>query len=107
MEIVLNTSIKPFNFSFYIQGKLITVQLPPGAVRVKKEHMPYLRAISMFGTLESDNVLVVGVKGSDDTPVANEIGKGMAGKARATAKPIVETKSVKSKKATNMDLADL
>ncbi len=107
MEIVLNTSIKPFNFSFYVQGKLVTVQLPPGAVRVKKEHLPFLRAIPMFDTLESDNVLVVGVMGSDDTPIANEVGRGVTGKARATAKPVVEMKKAKGKKATNMDLADL
>lgn len=73
MEMILNTSVKIFNFSFYLRGGLVTIQVPPGAVRVKEEHLEELRKIDMFNHLEKDHVLAVGVKGSEETPVAREL----------------------------------
>jgi hypothetical protein len=101
MEIAVNTSLRPYNFSFYIKGRLVTVQLLPGASRVKKEYLPELRKIRMFATLEDDSVINVGVKEPKDTMDAIEIGKP----AEAPAKK--SSKKAPAKKSGTMDLEDL
>lgn len=101
MEIAVNTSLRPYNFSFYIKGRLVTVQLLPGASRVKKEYLPELRKIRMFATLEDDSVINVGVKEPKDTMDAIEIGKP----AEAPSKK--SSKKAPAKKSGTMDLEDL
>jgi len=104
MEIILNTASKPFNFSFFLKGGLKTVQIIPGASRVKAEYLPELRKIRMFATLEDDNVLAVGVKESKATIDAPMIGKDAA-PAKVEVKVEVEealemTKPLKAVKAS-------
>ena len=109
MEIVVNTSKRPYNFSFYVRGSLVTVQLLPGASRVKKEYLPELRKVRMFATLENDLVINAGVKEPDNAMDAVEIDGPAAVPVKSASKKTTVRKVTPktTKKSGTLDLEDL
>lgn len=102
MEMILNKSLRPYHFNFYLKGKLVTVVLGPGASRVKKEHIDPLREIRTFAVLEDDDILVVGVKGkaAADAKDAPELVDNKDTVATTKGKAPMPPKKGKGKKKT-------
>ena len=89
---ITNAAKRPYYMSYYDRGKVISVLIPPGDVRVNESQFAKIENIELFKRLLKDKVLSFE---KEETTIAVEKPKAK------------KTKKVDDKKSANVDLESL